>query len=139
MDSIDSEWWTDTLYHPSMTNVTADMALHNVVLDGETIGRVRNGVYDFDLMPHLDDNEYNKMTIQDVRQFLVNKKENVAIINKYNSLISDSASSDGSSSFAAYVGTNYYSDDAIEDNVNANGLESESSESEVQDDEVEDK
>eukprot|EP00957_Ditylum_brightwellii_P130945 9987976-Ditylum_brightwellii.AAC.1 len=28
-DSIDSEWWRGASYHPSMTNITVDMALHN--------------------------------------------------------------------------------------------------------------
>eukprot|EP00957_Ditylum_brightwellii_P102832 7836376-Ditylum_brightwellii.AAC.2 len=62
------------------------------------------------------------MTIQDVRQFLVTNKDLEATINKYNSPISDSATSDGS-----------------EDNIDTTDFESKSSESEEQEDEVEDK
>eukprot|EP00957_Ditylum_brightwellii_P191938 14610547-Ditylum_brightwellii.AAC.2 len=64
-ESIDSEWWMNASYHPSMIHITVDMALHNVALAGQRIGRVRNGVFDVTLISHLDDNEYNEMTIQD--------------------------------------------------------------------------
>eukprot|EP00957_Ditylum_brightwellii_P125379 9555927-Ditylum_brightwellii.AAC.1 len=131
-DSIDSKWCTDTSCHPSMTNITVGVALHNVVLAGKIIGRVRNDVYDVVFISQLDDNEYNKRTIQDVRQYLVSNMELVATINKYSSPMSDSASSYGLSSFAADDNTNYCSDDAIEDNVDANNLESESSDSDEQ-------
>ena len=38
---------------------------------GKVIGRAKNGVFDIDLISHVNDYEFNKMSLFDVRRFTV--------------------------------------------------------------------
>eukprot|EP00957_Ditylum_brightwellii_P012149 917556-Ditylum_brightwellii.AAC.1 len=44
--SIDSDWWLDNKYCPSVKDIMVDMALKSVILVGKVIGYVYRGVYD---------------------------------------------------------------------------------------------
>ena len=41
-DSLESEWWLEKLYHPSISLITIDMSEESVLLVGKFIFRVKN-------------------------------------------------------------------------------------------------
>ena len=72
-DSVECEWWIDESYHPSMKLITLDMALASVLLVGKVIVRFKKGVYDIALLSHVNDDEFNEISLFDVRRFSVEK------------------------------------------------------------------
>ena len=57
-----------------MKLLTLDMVLASVLLVVNIIGRVKNWVYDIDLISHVNDDEFNEMSLFDVRRFSVEKE-----------------------------------------------------------------
>ena len=72
-ESVECEWWIDESYHPSMKLITLDMELASVLLVGKVIVRFKKGVYDIALLSHVNDDEFNEMSLFDVRRFSVEK------------------------------------------------------------------
>ena len=56
-----------------MKLLTLDMVLASVLLVVNIIGRVKNWVYDIDLISHVNDDEFNEMSLFDVSIFAVDK------------------------------------------------------------------
>ena len=56
-----------------MKLITLEMTKESVLLVGKVIGRVKKGVYDIYLISHVNDYEFNKMILFDVRRFSVDK------------------------------------------------------------------
>ena len=57
-----------------MKLITLDMSLTSVLLVGKVIGRVKKGVYDIVMFSHVNDDEFNGMSLFDVRRFAVEKE-----------------------------------------------------------------
>ena len=57
-----------------MKLITLDMELASLLLVGKVIGGVKKGVYDIALISHVNDNDFNEMSLFDVRIFLVEKE-----------------------------------------------------------------
>ena len=56
-----------------MKLITLDMELASVLLVGKVIVRFKKGVYDIALLSHVNDDEFNEMSLFDVRRFSVEK------------------------------------------------------------------
>ena len=56
-----------------MKLITLDVALEIVLLVGKVIGRVKKRVYDIALLSHVNDENFNEMSLFDVRRFSVEK------------------------------------------------------------------
>ena len=82
------------------------MAEDSMLLAGKVIGRVKKGVFDVALISHVTENEFNEMSLFDVRNFSVEKETFLRKI--YDSshprpgIIQEDASLDGS-----YQGVTY--------------------------------
>ena len=79
-DYVDCDWWIDESYHPSMKLITLDMTLARVLLVRNVFFRVKNGVYDIGLLPHVNVDEFKKMSMFDVRIFVVDKETYISTI-----------------------------------------------------------
>ena len=79
-----------------MKSITLDMVLAIVLLVGKVIGRVKKGLYDIVLISHVNDDEFNKMILFDVRRFLVEKENYLITIYNISHTCHDSIPEDAS-------------------------------------------
>ena len=63
------------MYHPSIKLITLNTEEESVLLVGKFIGRFKKVVFDVALLSYVTDNEFNEMSLFDVRRFSV-KTEN---------------------------------------------------------------
>ena len=66
---LECEWWIYKLYYPSMKSITIAMEEYRVLLVGKIIDRFKNGVLYVALLSHVTVNEFNEMSLSDVRRF----------------------------------------------------------------------
>ena len=63
-----------------MKLITLYIALAIVLLVGKVIGIVKKGVYDISLLSHVNEDEFNEMSLFDVMIFAVNKETYISTI-----------------------------------------------------------
>ena len=73
-DSVDCEWWLYKSHYPSMKLISIDMELSSVLLVGKVIGGFKTGVCDIALISHVNNNEFNEMSLFDVSRFAFEKE-----------------------------------------------------------------
>ena len=88
------------------------MALASVLLVGKVIGRVKKVVYDISLLSHVNDDEFNNMSLSDVRIFSVKKETYLSTIYNDSRPCPDSIQEDVLLD-GNYQGVSYSLDDTI--------------------------
>ena len=82
-DCVECEWWLDESYHPPIKSITLDTEEDSVLLVGKVIGRVKKGVYDISLLSHVNDKDFNKISLFGAKIFAGEKE--TYLITIYNS------------------------------------------------------
>ena len=72
------------------------MAEESVLMVGKVIGRAKNGVFDIDLISHVNDYEFNKMRLFCVRRFAIEQENYISKIYNISHPCTDSSWKDAS-------------------------------------------